>query len=225
MFWDLSNPCWSIAEHSFFLINVPATAIQCEPCDSLTSNGCVLIWVSWKPLWKDGRKRVMSDYLATWSVATKWWGEWTFFHSQMLDTWQWLMATTTQLALLFPVAPAGIFARILLWKQAGSRWDNFTLHESCGLGTCPSTHYTDPNNVHQHLDQGAGAAPFPPVHMFSTYAIILQQHRVPGTIKLQRDWYTPQQEGLKIKPNPNRGARKQGEGVIAISPGIARLRL
>lgn len=43
--------------------------------------------------------------------------------------------------------------------QPGSRCDNFTVHESHGLAVYPSTYYIDPNNVHQHLDQGPRAVP------------------------------------------------------------------
>lgn len=35
----------------------------------------------------------------------------------MLDTWQWLMARATQLALLFPAALAGGISRTLLWRK------------------------------------------------------------------------------------------------------------
>lgn len=72
--------------------------------------------------------------------------------------------------------------------QAGSWSNNFPpLDESCGPGMMPSTHYTNPNNVHQHLDQGAGAAPFPSLHMSSTCAITFQQHCVPGSRDLHWD--------------------------------------
>lgn len=56
--------------------------------------------------------------------------------------------------------------------QAGSRHDNFAVHESHGLGVFPSTHYTDQNNVHQRLDQGPRAATF----LFSTCVLCILQH-------------------------------------------------
>lgn len=53
--------------------------------------------------------------------------------------------------------------------QAGSWCDNFTVHESHGLGTCPSTYYTNPNNVHQHLDQDLYLLP-------STHVLYIRHH-------------------------------------------------
>lgn len=64
--------------------------------------------------------------------------------------------------------------------RAGSWRDNFTVHESRGLGTCPSPYYTDPNSVH-HLNQKMY---FP---LQAVLCIKLKQRLAPASKKLHRD--------------------------------------
>lgn len=218
MFRDLSEPCWSLAEHIciFYLCT-------CN-CNLTYSMSTALPSIIWPSL---GLTKTIQGRWIKMTLLFFWHSVWspdlcplsdevkTFFHPKMLDTWQWLMARTTQLAHLFPLRlPAAslepccdeswqlVLQLHCTWKPRPWQMSQHLLHRS---KQCPSA--SEPRGK---------SCSFYSVHMYSTSTIILRQCHVPAGIKLQRDWCISQQGGLKIKLNSNRGQIKQRGRVIAI---------
>lgn len=142
------------------------------------------------------------------SVSTEQWGERTFFHPKNA---RHLAAAHSQSHTAGDLLPYGV-SRPPIVTQAGTWRNNFAVHESRGLGADPSNYYTDPNNVHQHVDLGAGLILFIHVHMFSTCVnsdVFLAAQSSEGT-----DTF-PNQRGLKMKLNPIREEVKRKVSILS----------
>lgn len=129
-------------------------------------------------VWQKELKRDYEEYQVTWPVPTKKWSERTFFQ---LENTQHLAVAHSQNHAAGTPPPYWAYQRCMknpVVTQLGSRCDNFTVHESHGLGVYPSTYYINPNNVHHHLDQGPRA-----IHVHSAFTSIWKQHCASGSVK------------------------------------------
>lgn len=144
-------------------------------------------------------------------MPTKQWSERTFFQ---LENTQHLAVAHSQNHAAGTPPPYWAYQRCMknpVVTQLGSRCDNFTVHESHGLGVYPSTYYINPNNVHHHLDQGPRA-----IHVHSSFTSVWKQHCASGSVK----WPFPVWRWSQI-PAEERGGKKE---VSLLSCGIAQLR-
>lgn len=141
----------------------------------------------------------------TWYVPIEQRGKRTYFHFQILDTWQWLVANATQLATLLPTELAIGVCRTPSWRKLAASVTSSPHTKSHGLGELPDAHYNEPNNVYQQPDRRPRAVTF--IHYMCTLL-------PPGCCCWQREaakGLTPLPFGIfwKMEPNPRRVAQRQ----------------
>lgn len=127
-----------------------------------------------------------------------------------------------------PPALAGGVSRILLWRKLAVGETTSLYMKAVALARVPV-----PITPIQAMSismwagmegRGDKSCTFSWVHMYSTCAIILQQHRVPGSIKLRRDWCIPQQGVWRWSQIPTKGLESKEE-VSLLSGEFATHRL
>lgn len=144
----------------------------------------------------------------TWYVPIEQWGKRTYFHFQILNTWQWLMASGTQLATLLPTELAIGVCRTPLWRKLAASVTTSLYMKSHGLGELPNAYYKVPNNVYQQPDRWPRVVTF--IHYMCTLlppACCSWQHKAAKGL-------TPLPFGIfwKMEPNPRRAVQRQKKG-------------
>lgn len=74
----------------------------------------------------------------TWYVPIEQWGKRTYFHFQIPDTWQWLVASATQLATLLPTELAIGVCRTPLWRKLAASVTTSLYTKATALANFPT---------------------------------------------------------------------------------------